>query len=61
MTKLEAVERLSTIVKVWELQISNYPAEVQAAQTTLVVLRGPDIEAMKAACEALTRDVSGGG
>jgi hypothetical protein len=57
VTNLEAAERLGAIVKVWELQISSYPtAEVQAAQTTIVVLRGPDIEAMKLALEALVRD-----
>lgn len=57
MTNLEAAERLGAIVKVWELQISSYPAaEVQADQTTVVVLRGLDIDAMKLALEALARD-----
>lgn len=66
MTNLEAAERLGAIVKVWELQISSYrAAQVQADQTTflvlpdddaVVVLRGPDIDAMKLALEALVRD-----
>lgn len=53
MTRDEASVTLLNIVRAWTAQIASYPPEVQAAQTTLVVLRQPDIEAMKIAISEL--------
>lgn len=53
MDRPEAIERLSNIVKVWTMAIAGYPPEVAAAQTTMMVMRGPDIEAIKLALAAL--------
>jgi hypothetical protein len=47
LTRDEADERVRQIVRAWLVQVQSYPPEVQAAQTTLVVLREPDIAAMR--------------
>jgi hypothetical protein len=55
MTREEASDILANIVRAWTTQIASYPPEVQAAQTTLVVLRQHDIEAMRVAIADLTK------
>lgn len=49
MTASEAAERLHRIIDAW----SKMPLEVQQGQTTLMVLRAPDFEAMRIAVLAL--------
>ena len=54
--KQAAVERLLNIVKVWRTSMETFPPEIQAQKTSMVVLRGPDIDAIELAARYLVEN-----
>jgi hypothetical protein len=58
MNQEEAIKRVQAIITVWEMSLAKLPPEVREAQTSLVVMRQPDIEALRVLLKQPRHDLS---